>query len=243
MAARRVRHLGAATVRTVALGAALAAAAPLAAQVAPPPPVPDSVRGTIFERLNLDRLRFSGLGVAAGVIRPSKAEPTASYTVMADYGEIAPRWRVLFTATYWGSRVKQRYIEPLADSLRNSITDPTGDYTIDLGRARISDIALLADVHYSPRRLTAGPIRPYLGGGIGAHIVNAEGRAINGTIIEQALDNITTGIAGMAGVGVRVLPNLSVGGEARFDLLSAARFASLRAIGTYVFDAAPRGAR
>jgi opacity protein-like surface antigen len=201
------------------------------------------VRGTVFERLNLDRLRFEGLGVAVGGIRPSKAEPTGSYTVVADYGEIAPQWGVQFTATYWNSRIQQRYVRELADSLRRSITDPTNDYSIDLGRVRISDIALLAEVHYAPTRFALGPLSPYLGGGIGAHVVNAEGRGINGTLIEQALDNITTGIAGMAGVDLRVLPNFSVGAQARFDLLSAARFASVRASGSYLFDPAPRSRR
>jgi opacity protein-like surface antigen len=150
---------------------------------------------------------------------------------------------VQFTATYWGSTVQQRYVRELADSLRRSITDPTNDYSIDLGRVRLSDIALLAEVHYSPARFSLGPLSPYVGGGIGAHVVNAEGRGINGTLIEQALDNITTGIAGMAGVDLRVLPNLSVGAQARFDLLSAARFASVRASGSYRFDPTPRRRR
>jgi opacity protein-like surface antigen len=225
----------------VALAAATAVApAAAAAQAAPPPTDTSRARGTIFERLNLDRLRFGALGVGLGVIRPSKAERTASYTVTADYGEIAPQWSVLFTATYWNSRLRPRYLDALADTLRKSIDDPTNDYTLDLGRVRLSDIALVADVHYTPRRFVLGSVRPYVGGGIGAHVVNAEGRAINGTIVEQGLDNITTGIAGMAGVDVGLLRNFAVGAQARFDLLSAARFASVRAVGTYVFDPPPR---
>jgi opacity protein-like surface antigen len=225
-----------------ALAAALTLAGGRAAAAqgaAPASPDTSAVRGTLFERLNLDRLRFGALGVAGGAIRPSKAEPTASYTLLADYGEIAPKWRVLFTATYWNSRVKQEYLDVLTDTLRKSIADPTNDYVIDIGRVRLSDIALIVDVQYAPRRLALGPVRPYLGGGIGAHVVNAEGRAINGTLVEQALDNITTGVAAMAGVDVGIHRNFSVGGQARFDLLSAARFASVRAVATYVFDPAP----
>jgi hypothetical protein len=236
-----VRRRARGAVLAAALGAALALPAPRAgAQAAPPPTDTSRVRGTVFERLNLDRLRFSALGFAVGAIRPSKAESTSSYTVQADYGEIAPQWSVLFTATYWNSRLQERYLTALADTLRLSIDDPTGDYTLDLGRVRLSDIALVADVHYTPRRLAVGTIRPYVGGGIGAHVVNAEGRAINGTIVEQALDNITTGLAGMAGFDAGILPHLAVGAQARFDLLSAARFASVRAVGTYLFDS-PRG--
>ena len=225
--------------RRLLLATAALAAAPAAARAQGAPADTAVPRGTLFERLGLDRLRFSALGVAVGAIRPTKAEPTGSYTVLADYGEIAPRWSVAFTATYWNSRVRPRYIDDLADTLRKSIADPTNDYTLDLGRVRLSDIALIADVRYTPRRLTFGPLRPYVGGGVGAHVVNAEGRAINGTIVEQALDNITTGIAGMAGVELALVRNFAVGAQARFDLLSAARFASLRASGTYVFDPAP----
>lgn len=213
------------------------------AQSAPPERDTTSVRGTLFERLSLDRLRFEALGLALGAIRPSKADPTASYTLLADYGEVAPGWRVLFTATYWNSNIRQRYLDVLADTLRNSITDPTGDYSLDLGRVRLSDIALVVDVQYAPARFALGPLRPYVGGGFGAHVVNAEGAAINGTIVEQALDNITTGLALMAGGDLPLFRNLSVGAQARFDLLSAARFASVRAVGTYVFDSAPRRAR
>ena len=225
--------------RLVFAAAAVAVVAPVGAAAQGVPADSAAPRGTLFERLGLDRLRFGALGVAVGAIRPTKAEPTGSYTVLADYGEIAPRWSVAFTATYWNSRVRPRYIDDLADTLRKSIADPTNDYALDLGRVRLSDIALVADVRYTPRRLSLGPLRPYLGGGVGAHVVNAEGRAINGTIVEQALDNITTGIAGMAGFELAVLRKLSVGAQARFDLLSAARFASLRASGTYVFDPAP----
>ena len=148
-----------------------------------------------------------------------------------------------FTATYWNSRIRRRYIESLADTLRKSITDPTNDFELDLGRVRLSDIALIADARYTPRRLSFGAVRPYLGGGLGAHVVNAEGRAINGTIVEQALDNITTGVAGMAGVELSLLGRVSIGAQARFDLLSAARFASIRASGSYVFDPPTRRGR
>lgn len=226
-----------------ALAAALLAPRAVVGQAAPPAPDTTRVRGTIFERLNLDRLRFNALGFAVGAIRPSRAERTGSYTVLADYGEISPQWNVQFSATYWNSRLEQRYLDVLADTLRKSINDPTGDYTLDLGRVRLSDIALVADMRYTPRRFAIGTVRPYVGGGFGAHVVNAEGDAINGTLIEQSLDNITAGWAGMAGFDVGLFRNLSAGAQARFDLLSAARFASVRAVGTYVFDAAPRAPR
>src|SRR4051812_23841909 len=46
---------------------------------------------SMFERLNLDRLRLTSLGGAYGIVKPTQTERTNSYAVFADYGEIVPR--------------------------------------------------------------------------------------------------------------------------------------------------------
>ena len=80
--------------RVAALAVLIAAATrPLRAQDEP----------GVFERLNLDKLRLTALGVSMGPVAPTSIAPTTAYSVHADYGEISPRWRVVFTATYWGS--------------------------------------------------------------------------------------------------------------------------------------------
>jgi outer membrane protein W len=84
-------------------------------------------------------------------------------------------------------------------------------------------------------RPARGWLRPYLGGGIAAHVVNAEGRAISGTFVERALDNITAGVLGTAGVDAVVFQHVSLGMQARYDLLSGTRFGSLRLVGSYIF--------
>src|SRR5262245_60150546 len=133
-------------------------------------------QGSWFERLGIDKLRFTALGVQIGRVNPQGIEPATSYSLQADYGEIVPNWRIVFNATYWGSRFRDRNVRAYADSLRATIFDPTGDAVVLLGDITVSDIALGADA-----RRTYAPswwLRPYLGGGIATHIVNADGRLI-----------------------------------------------------------------
>ncbi len=193
-----------------------------------------------MERMGIDRLRFSALGAQIGAVKPANIEGTTSYSLQTDYGEIAPRWRVVFTTTYWGSQFTDRQVRSFADSLKRAIEDPTGDAEVVLGDITISDVALGADL-----RRILGPSTwfwPYVGGGFSAHVVNADGRLIDGTFVERALDNIAVGVTGMAGLDVRLLRHLSVGVQARYDLLSLARFGSLRVGASWFFDPPQRPA-
>jgi opacity protein-like surface antigen len=201
-----------------------AAARPLAAQA----------EGSWLERLGVDKLRFTALGGQVGRVNPHGIEPSTSYSLQADYGEIAPRWRVVFNATYWASRFNDRSVRTYADSLRNAISDPTGDAQVLLGDITVSDIVLGADLRrtFSTRAF----VRPYVGGGIATHIVNADGRLIDGTFVERATDIIAIGIAGIAGTSIRILPHIALDAQARYDFLSLARFGSLRIGANYYFD-------
>ena len=186
------------------------------------------------ERLGIDKLKFTALGVQVGRVAPYGIEPTTSYSLQADYGEIVPNWRIVFNATYWGSRFTDKSVQTFADSLRNAISDPTGDAVVVLGDITVSDIVLGADA-----RRTYQPswwLRPYLGAGIATHIVNADGRLIDGTFVERATDVIAVGVAGTVGVNARVLRHIAFDAQARYDFLSLARFASLRVGASYYFD-------
>lgn len=221
---RRRSARGAGALGLIAVFGALALPRPARAQ-APPDE-------SMFERLGLDNLRLTAVGVAGGVVKPTQIEGTQAYALHADYGELAPRWRLVFSATYWGSRLTDEAMQTFADTLRNSVNDPTDDYTLDLGRVSVQDIALDMDLRWAPRR--AARLRPYVGAGVGAHVLNAEGRAISGTFVERALDNITAGVTTSLGVDLVLIRQLSIGMQARYDLLSGARFGSLRAVGTYL---------
>ena len=192
----------------------------------------------LFERLNLDKLKLTAMGGSYGAIQPSQMEATQAYSLHADYGEIAERWRVVFTVTYWGSHYRDNIVRGFADSLGLSVDDPEGNAEVIYSGVAVSDIAVGGDVRWmSPIRFVR--LKPYLGGNLSVHVLNAEGKLINGTFMEQALDNIATGIAGIAGIDIVVFSHLSVGAQARYDLLSGIRYSSLRLAGTYLFDRAP----
>ena len=107
----------------------------------------------------------------------------------------------------------------------------------DLLRMRLlvlgPDGAFGTDLRWYPR--PNATFRPYAGGGLTAHVINAEGKIIAGSFVERALDNITAGVAGMGGVDLVALEHVSLGAQARFDLLSGSRFASVRFGGSYIF--------
>lgn len=188
---------------------------------------------SLFERLNLDRLRLTSLGANTGPVRPSRAENTQSYGVYADYGYIARSWRVVFSATYWGSHFRDEFVETFEQRLVEQVIDPSGDDTLELGPIDVSDIALEVDLRYTTRRNAL--LRPYAGGGLGAHIINAESPFINDTFVESALDNISAGFAAFAGIDTAPVGRISFGAQARLNLLSNLRYWSGRALVTYFF--------
>jgi opacity protein-like surface antigen len=170
-------------------------------------------------------------------VRPSRAERAQSFGVYADYGYITPSWRVIFSATYWGSHFRDEFVATFEDRLREHIIDPSGDDTLELGRINVSDIALEVDLRYTPRPTAV--LRPYIGGGLGGHIINAESPFINDTFVESALDNISAGFAAFAGVDTEPAGRISFGLQARMNLLSNLRYWSGRALLTYFFGNQP----
>ena len=212
---------------TTALAALLLAAAAPAATAQDP--------DGALSRLGLDRLRLTGVGGTWGLVRPAQIEAANAVGVHADYGEVASRWRAVFGVTYWGSHYRNSVVRRLADSVLAAVDDPTSDATVDLGRVRVSVIALTADARWSPRRRPTAWIRPYVGGSIGGYAMNAEGRVISGTFLESALDNVSAGVAAVGGADVGIAPNLTLGVHGRYDVLSGSRFATLRTGLTYIF--------
>jgi hypothetical protein len=187
-------------------------------------------------RTSFDRLRFRGLGVAVGIVKPAQMVSTETYGIEADYGEIVPHVRVVFSAAFWGSHLNEATLRRYRTQLAQVVVDPTNDYQISLGNVRVSDIALAVDGRWSPARYRATFIQPYAGAGLAAHVLNAEGRAIANTFVERALDNIAVAPAALAGFDAVFFKQVAIGMQARYDLVNAARHGSLRVLGTYYFD-------
>jgi hypothetical protein len=197
----------------------------------------------VSSRFDLDRLRFRGLGVAVGLVKPAQMVSTETFAIEADYGEFVPRVRVVFSASFWGSHLDAETMGRYQEQLGEVIQDPTGDYTVSLGEVRVSDIALGVDGRWTPRRFRSTFIQPYAGGGLTAHVLNAEGRAIENTFVERALDNIAVAPTVLVGFDAVFFKQVALGMQARYDLVNAARHGSLRAVGTYYFDHQKRSGR
>jgi len=186
----------------------------------------------IFQRLDLDKLRLEGFGAVVGPVSPSSVVSTQSYGVQADYGEIVPHLRVGFSASFWSSRYSDRTVEQFITQLEQSLSNP--DDSIKFSRVKVSTISLEADLRYTPIK-SHSAVQPYLGGGLGLHVVNAESKLIHGTFVESALDNIGTGISAIAGVAFLPTHRVSVGIEARYTVLGTLRFGTVRAGGMFHF--------
>src|SRR5215510_8620690 len=66
---------------------------------------------------NLDKLQLVSLGAFGGRILPSQVEPTNMYGVVANYGEFASNWSILFSVSYWDSRYRDAVVQTFIDSL------------------------------------------------------------------------------------------------------------------------------
>ena len=188
---------------------------------------------SVSERLGLDRLQFISLGVAIGRVDPTQVDPAQVYAISADYGEIARNWRVVFDVSYWESRLSDHAVADFIDSLKTNVVDPTGDFSIPLSEVPMYDVTFGGSVRWQSASTVA--FRPYASIGVGAHVINAEGRLIKGTFVERALDNISAGFVANGGVLFRPWGRVIVDAQARADLLSGFRSLQLRAGAHYLF--------
>jgi len=188
---------------------------------------------SFFHRIGLDRLQFVSLGAECGRIAPTQVVPAQVYSMSADYGELARNWHAVFDVSFWESRYTDAAVASFIDSLRKSVVDPTNDFTISPSRVHVYDVIFSAGARWQPSSAVA--FRPFVGAGIAAHVVNAEGQLINGTFIERALDNISTGLFANAGILFRPWGRLVLESQARADVLSGFRSLQFRAGAIYLF--------
>jgi hypothetical protein len=190
---------------------------------------------SIIDKLQLDRLQLVSLGVGAGSIAPSQVDQTTVFGLSADYGQLSPAWRLQFRITYWESKFRQSVVQAFADTLRQSLVDPTAT-TVRTAPISIYDAAF----GLGARRLLvpAADATPFFTVGFAGHVINAEGDFIKGTFVERALDDIAVGVFGEAGLRIKVLRRVLVEGSVRGDLLSGFRSMQWMATGSYYFGEA-----
>jgi len=161
-----------------------------------------------LEGFSYDNIRFNGVQVEAGVITSSRLKGAAQVGLRVDLGQFAPRVRLMAGVSYFRSDFTAREIRKFESALAGVVRDPDGNFTIDLGRVRWGDVALDLDFQYLLG--TWGRWQPYVGLGAGAHVRNGSGTAIDGTFVEDALDNTSAGINFTAGWDVAIARGLIV---------------------------------
>jgi hypothetical protein len=185
-----------------------------------------------FDSIALDRLQIQSLGLSAGWVNPSQLLPTNLYALQAEYGPVAPGWRATFGVSFWDSRFRDGVVQTFVDSLQKSVTEPTA--RVEPSRITVYDVTFGLGLHYTPPTLN-GDVRPYVGFGVAAHVINAEGKLINGTFVERSLDEIAGGVFVNAGVTLRLIRHFGLEGSVRGDMLSAFRSIQARIGGNYYF--------
>jgi hypothetical protein len=170
-----------------------------------------------LDRFSYDNLGFHGFWPEIGIVTSDRLQGTVSYGARVDLGQFAPRLRMLLGVSYFRSDFKSEDIAEFETALEDVVTDPTQDFSIDLGDVRWSDLAVELDLQYVLTPMTSRYL-PYLGIGAGMHLRNGSGDAIDDTFVEDALDMLGAGVAATAGLDVKVGRAfvLNLGGRAVF---------------------------
>lgn len=188
--------------------------------------------GAVIDSLSLDKLQIVSLGIGAGRIMPFQVNPTNILAVSADYGQIVPSWHIVANASFWRSAYRTSVVQEFVDSLNHNLSG-SGTNHVVASRVSVYDVTFGADARYVP--VYSGELKPFVGLGLAAHVINAGGALINGTFIERALDDIAVGAYVTTGVSFKIVKDLGVEGSVRGDLLSGFRSLQARAGATYYF--------
>ncbi len=162
----------------------------------------------VLDQFSYDNLRLSGIQLDLGPLGASELKGTIVGGVRLDYGFIAPRVRVLVGLSYFRSEFDNRARARFEQRIRALVTDPDSNFSVNVGRIFWSDLTGDLDLQYvfpQGRGVTT-----YVGVGGSVHLRNGSGGAINGTFVEDALDEISAGL------------NATIGAE--FHLSRAWRF-------------------
>ncbi|HVH09891.1 MAG TPA: hypothetical protein VM736_08840 [Gemmatimonadales bacterium] len=160
-------------------------------------PLPPLAAQGVFSQFSYDNLKPSALQVDFGPLGGTNIRGTFTGGARLDYGLIAPRVRVVLGVSYFKAEFSSAAETRFEQRIRSVVRDPTRDDTISLGRITWSDLTGDLDLQYvmpQGRGVTA-----YMGVGLGAHLRHGSGAAIDGTFVQDALNEITAGLNGTIG--------------------------------------------
>lgn len=146
----------------------------------------------VLNQFSYDNLRLSGIQVDAGPLGSSELTGAVVGGLRIDYGMIAPRVRVLLGLSYFQSEFDGEARARFEQRIRQFVIDPQADDTIRVGRIFLSDLTADLDLQYAIPQ--GRGIMTYIGAGASVHLRNGAGAAINGTFVEDALDEVSAGL-------------------------------------------------
>lgn len=156
----------------------------------------------VLNQFSYDNLRLSGIQVDLGPLGASELKGAIVGGVRLDYGFIAPRVRVLLGLSYFRSEFDNDARTRFENRIRALVNDPDSNFTVSVGRISWSDLTADLDLQYvfpQGRGFTT-----YVGLGGSVHLRNGSGAAINGTFVEDALDEISAGLNATIGAEFRL---------------------------------------
>lgn len=178
-----------------------------------------------LEQFSYEGLRLSGIGIEFGVIGSDRLTTESSGALRLDWGFIAPKIRVLIGASYFRGAFEPREIAAFESRLRRVVRDPTQDFTINVGEITWATVEADLDLQYV---FAAQPLTTYLGLGLGVHLRDGEGFAIDRTFVEDALDTVQAGLNVSLGGAFQLIPHLQLTVDLRGSLTSELRAAAAR---------------
>jgi hypothetical protein len=222
--------------RRIVVGWALATAMALGLLVA----AGEAGAQTTLADYDYENLSFRGFSLEGGFIFPSRVDPTYTVGARFDLGYLGPGLRIVPGIAYWSSTMKRSEVAKLErkiDELVAGQIDPAPGFTgVNLGTIDWSDLVLSLDGHF----VWAVPfdLLTFAGAGVSAHILNAKGRAISGTFVEDFMDTVSPGLNLHAGLEFPLTDQFRLYGLGRMELMENLRYMELR-VGGQIMLAPP----
>jgi hypothetical protein len=181
----------------------------------------------VLSQFSYDNLRLTGVQVDLGPLGSSELTGAIAGGLRVDYGFIAPKVRLLLGLSYFRSEFDNKALAGFEQRLRSLVNDPDSNFTVDIGRIFWSDLTADLDLQYAIPQ--GRGIMTYIGIGASVHLRNGTGSAINGTFVEDALDEIAAGANATIGAEFSLSPAWRFTMDGRGVVSSGLSTVSLRA--------------
>lgn len=189
---------------------------------------PAGTAGQELADLDYENLAFRGFGFDWGYMWPNSVERTGTFGLRLDFGYAGPGLRVVPGIGYWSAPLDAERVARLENRLATLVSGETGGPApvIDLGRIDRTDVSIGVDGHI----VWSVPfdVLTYGGLGVAAHILNGDGPAINNTLLEDLLDEITAGLNLHVGVEYPVTDRFRLYTMARYEVIPDIQYFQVR---------------